>query len=257
MGTELPNLTSLAAGFALVSARVTGAFYFIPFPGPARGATMAKVVMILAITFSLYPLWPLVDPNGPLLGLTIFGILKEAAVGSSLGLVVALAGECFSFCFHLLGLQAGYSFASTIDPTSQADSTVLESLGHLAGGLLFFTTGLHYQVIRAFAISLEMHPAGTWTLGAAMIPAVLSLFQAMLSAGVRLALPVMASLVLIDLALALASRITSHLQLVMLAFPLKMITSLLLIVWLLQFLPAIFTDLSTRGLAVIRHAMML
>lgn len=88
-----------------------------------------------------------------------------------------------------------------------------------------------------------------------MIPAVLSLFQAMLSAGVRLALPVMVSLVLIDLALALAGRVTSHLQLVMLAFPLKMIAALLLIVWLISFLPTIFTELSMRGLETIRLAM--
>jgi len=255
MGTEVPNLTSFAVGFALVAARVTGAFYFVPLPGPDRGAGMAKALIIFAITFALYPLWPVTAPNAAIGGLIVFGTLREAAVGAGLGLVVALAGECFSFCFHLLGLQAGYSFASTIDPSSQADSTVLEAIGHLAGGLLLFTTGLHLEIIRAFAISLQLHPAGTWSLGPEMIPAMLSLFQAMLSAGVRLALPVMASLVLIDLALALAGRVTSHLQLVMLAFPLKMIASLLLIAWLLRFLPSIFLELSTQGLYTIRQAM--
>jgi flagellar biosynthesis protein FliR len=257
MGTELPNLTSFAVGMALVAARVTGAFYFVPLPGPERTTNVAKALVILAITFALYPLWPLPDANAPLVGLLVFGILKEAAVGISMGLVVSIAAECFGFCFHLLGLQAGYSFASTIDPTSQADSTVLEALGHLAGGLLLFTTGLHLQVIRAFARSLELHPAGTWTLAPSLIPAVLGLFETMLSSGVRLALPVIAALVLIDLALALATRVTSHLQLVMLAFPLKMMASLLLIAWIVRFLPAIFTDLGTRGLQVIRQAMAL
>jgi flagellar biosynthetic protein FliR len=257
MGTETPNFISFAVGFALVAARVTGAFYFVPLPGPDRGAGMAKALIIFAITFALYPLWPVTDPNTPVAGLVVFGTLREAAVGASLGLVVALASECFSFCFHLLGLQAGYSFASTIDPSSQADSNVLEVIGHLAGGLLLFGTEMHLEIIRAFALSLQLHPAGTWSLGPAMIPAVLSLFQAMLSAGVRLALPVMASLVLIDLALALAGRVTSHLQLVMLAFPLKMIVALLLIAWLLRFLPSIFLELSTRGLESIRQAMVI
>jgi flagellar biosynthetic protein FliR len=245
----------LATGFALIAARVTGAFYFVPLPGPDRGAGMAKAILILAITFALFPLWPQSVTQGTVLGTIVFGVLREAAVGTGLGLVISLASECFSFAFHLLGLQAGYSFASTIDPTSRADSTVLEAVGHLAAGLLLFTTGLHLEIIRAFAFSLQVHPAGTWSLGPAMIPAVLSLFQAMLSAGVRLALPVMASLVLIDLALALAGRVTSHLQLVMLAFPLKMIVAILMVAWLLQFLPSIFQDLSHRGLQVIRQAM--
>jgi len=257
MGTDLPNLTSFAVGMALVAARVTGALYFVPFPGPERPIRMAKALVILAITFALYPLWPLPNPNAAVLGLIVFGILKESAVGVALGLVVRLASECFAFCFHLLGLQAGYSYASTIDPTSQADSTVLESIGQLAGGLLLFATGLHHHIIRAFALSLETHPAGTWTLGPTLIPAVLGLFEAMLSAGVRLALPVIASLVLIDLALALAGRVTTHLQLALLAFPLKMIASLVLIAWLLRFLPTIFAELGTRGLDVIRQAMAL
>lgn len=255
MGTELPDLTSLVVGFALVAARIAGVFYFVPLPGPERGANTAKAFMIVAITLALYPLWPQYDPNGRLLGLLVYGTLREAAVGVGIGLVVALAGECFSLSFHLLGLQAGYSFASTIDPTSRADSTVLESIGHLAAGLLLFTTGLHLKIIRAFALSLETHPAGTWSFGPAMIPSILSLFQQMLSVGVQLALPVMAALVLIDLALALAGRVSTHLQLVMLAFPLKMIVSLLLIAWLLRFLPSIFIDLSRRGLEAIAHAM--
>jgi flagellar biosynthetic protein FliR len=198
-------------------------------------------------------MWPTTFSGGPI-GTLVFGILREAAIGASLGLVVALVSECFSFCFHLLGLQAGYSFASTIDPTSRADSTVLEAVGNIAGGLLFFTTDFHLQVIRSFASSLQTHPAGSWSLGPSIIPAVLALFQAMLVAGVRLALPVMASLILIDLALALAGRVTSQLQLVMLSFPIKMVAAMLLIAWVLRFLPVIFQDLSTRGLQVIRQA---
>jgi flagellar biosynthetic protein FliR len=255
MPSEFAGLVSYAGGFALVASRVTGAFIFVPFPGPPRGTMLAKTLLILAIAFALFPLWPTPDPASPIAGYIVFGILKEAAVGISLGVVIAIVSECFSFAFHLLGLQAGYSFASTIDPTSEADSTVLESFGHLAAGLMFFTTGLHLQVIRAFAVSLETHPAGTWTLGPGMIQPVLSLFQAMLAAGIRLALPVIASLVLIDLALALAGRVATQLQLILLSFPVKMLAALFLIAWLTQFLPSIFIDLSTQALGTIRGAM--
>jgi flagellar biosynthetic protein FliR len=254
MPSETFPLISYAVGFALVAARVTGAFYFVPFPGAAPSAQSAKALLILAITVSLYSFWPVPDPAQPVLGLLIFGILKEAAVGISLGLVVLLATECFSFCFHLVGLQAGYTYASTIDPTTQADTTVLESMGNLAAGLLFFSLGLHHAVIRAFAVSLRAHPAGTWTIGPGIIEPVVRLFQLMLSSGVRLALPVLAAMLLIDIALALIGRVNNHLQLVFLAFPAKMLASLLLIAWILRIMPRVFGELAMHVLEVVRQA---
>jgi flagellar biosynthetic protein FliR len=254
MPIEASSLVSYAAGFGLVGARVTGAFYFVPFPGDAPSTRSAKAILILAITLSLFSFWPLPDPTQPVLGLLVFGILKEAAIGICLGLVVSLATECLTFCFHLVGLQAGYTFASTIDPTTHADTTVLETLGTLTAGLLFFSMGLHRAVIRAFAVSLQAHPAGAWTIGPGMVEPVLRLFQLMLSTGVRLALPVLAAMVLIDIALALLSRVNSQLQLVFLAFPAKILASLLLIAWILRIIPSIFGDLAQKILDVVQQA---
>jgi len=120
--------------------------------------------------------------------------------------------------------------------------------------MLFFSLGLHRAVIRAFAVSLQAHPAGTWTIGPGMVEPVLQLFQLMLATGVRLALPVMAAMVLIDIALALLSRVNSQLQLVFLAFPAKILASLLLIAWILRIIPSIFGDLAQKVLDVVQQA---
>ncbi len=253
MPNDASGLLALALGFLLVGARVTGAFYFVPFPGREQTNRLAKGVLIIAITACLFRFWPAPDPHRPIIGLIVTGVLKEAAIGICLGLVVSLVTECFSFCFHMVGLQAGYTYASTIDPTSHADVTVLESVGHLAAGLLFFSTGLYRSVIQAFASSLEAHPAGTWTLGPNVVEPVIRLFQAMLSAGLRLALPVLASMVMIDLALALLGRVSSHLQLILLAFPVKMLASLALICCVVTILPSIFGELALRVLNEVRR----
>jgi len=105
MPIEASSLVSYAAGFGLVGARVTGAFYFVPLPGEAASARSAKAILILAITLSLFSFWPLPDPTQPMVGLLVFGILKEAAIGICLGLVVSLATECLTFCFHLVGFR--------------------------------------------------------------------------------------------------------------------------------------------------------
>ena len=61
---------------------------------------------------------------------------------------------------QIISLQAGYSFATTIDPPSGADSSVLLSIAQLTSGLLFFATGLDRQVLMIFAQSLSLHPPG-------------------------------------------------------------------------------------------------
>jgi flagellar biosynthetic protein FliR len=154
----------------------------------------------------------------------------------------------------MVGLQAGFTFATTIDPTSQADSPVLEIMGRTIAGLLFFALGLHHAVIRAFAASLQAHPAGSWALGPGIIEPVIRLFQVMLSTGLRLALPIIVSMVLIDIALALIGRVNSQLQLLHLAFPVKLAGSLLLVAWIVIAIPSVFSELAAHVLDVLRQA---
>lgn len=254
MPSDAATITSYVLGFSLVAARVGGAFVFVPIPGLQQTSLPPKILLILAITFSLFSLWPVVKVDNNFIGLVVSGIAKEACVGICLGLVVALTSEFVTFGFHLVGLQAGYSFASTIDPTSQADVTVLEALGRLLAGMLFFSLGLHREIIRAFAASLQAHPAGSWTVGPAVIEPVIRLFQVMLAAGLRLALPLIASMVMIDIALGLIGRISSQIHLLHMAFPIKMLASLVLIAWIVSSLPSIFKELAIRVMTEVHTA---
>lgn len=255
MPIETSQLLSYVFGFALVGTRVTGAFYFVPIPGIDQVSWQAKALLILAITFSLFTLWPKPDPaQHALFAVMISSMVKEATIGLGLGLIVMLTTELLGFCFHLVGLQAGFTFASTIDPNTQADSPVLEIMGRTIAGLLFFALGLHHAVIRAFAASLQTHPAGSWALGAGIIEPVLKLFQLMLSTGLRLALPIIVSMVLIDIALALIGRVNSQLQLLHLAFPVKLAGSLLLVSWIIIAIPSVFSEFAAHVLDVLRLA---
>src|SRR5271154_6476695 len=160
MPIETSQILAYVFGFALVATRVTGAFYFVPIPGVEQASWQAKTLLILGITFSLLTLWPRPDPSQhAIVALLVIGMIKEATIGLGLGLIVMLSTECLGFCFHLVGLQAGFTFASTIDPNTQADSPVLEVMGRTVAALLFFAMGLHHSVIRAFAASLHTHPA--------------------------------------------------------------------------------------------------
>jgi flagellar biosynthesis protein FliR len=64
---------------------------------------------------------------------------------------------------QILGFQAGYGYASTIDPNTQSDSGILLVLAQLFASMMFFAFGWDRQLILIFANSLQAHPPGSWT----------------------------------------------------------------------------------------------
>ncbi len=63
--------------------------------------------------------------RGVNIAMLIGWMLAEAGLGIAVGLAVAFLTEGFQMGAQIISLQAGYSFATTIDPTSGADSSVL------------------------------------------------------------------------------------------------------------------------------------
>jgi len=217
-------LSSLLA-FLAVLARVSGALAFVPLPGFRQGPQTARVVLALAVTVLLYSSWPRVTEEWTPWRL-ISVLVLEAAVGIGFGLMASFLAEAFQLAAQAIGLQAGYAYASMVDPQTQADSGILLIVAQLCAGLLFFALGLDREVIRAFARSLETIPPGAWFPSGAAWEALARTSAAMFTVGVRLALPVLGLLALTDLALALLGRVNAQLQLLTLSFPLKMLAAL-------------------------------
>lgn len=239
MRGELVLSISTLLGFLLTLIRVGGVFIFVPIPGINDLLSPARVILSLGITIALFPEWPQVAAV-PSAGLFVMWVLIEAGLGLGIGLTIAFVTESLRVGAQMLGLPAGFGFAATIDPSTQADSTVLIVFTQLAAGLLFFTTGIDHDVLRVFAHSLETWPAGTFVLTRGAALQVVFLGSNMISTGFRLALPVIAILMMVDISLALLGRINAQLHLATVAFPVKMILGMGLFAWLLLLLPTLY-----------------
>ncbi len=238
-------------GFLLVLARVGGALSFVPLPGFSSGPEAARILLALGLTVGLAPLWPAVALPEPLAGGIVVAVASEAAFGLTVGLAVSILIESLLVAAQIFGLQAGYSYASTIDPTTQADSNVMVVFSQLAGGLLFFSLGMDRQVPRVFAASLVAHPPGTFFLRASSADAIIGLGSQMLSTGMRLAMPIVVLLALIDISLALLGRIHQQLQLLTLAFPVKMLAALAFLALIFVLLVPVYRAAAERTVAVL------
>jgi flagellar biosynthetic protein FliR len=251
MPNELTLSTSTLYSFLLVLVRVTAAFVFVPIPGVRNTPDVPKIVFAVCITLALFPFWPAPpDPNPPM-GLVVVWLASESAFGLTVGLAVALLAESFVLAAQILGLQAGYSYASTVDPTNQTDIGVLQVMTQLMAGLLFFAFGLDRHVIRIFAHSLDVYPPGTFLINASIVTAIERLGSIMFSTGLRLAMPVIALLLLFDISLALLGRINSQLQLLTLSFPAKMLGAVAALAGLATLMPAVFEKTAHQTLSML------
>jgi flagellar biosynthetic protein FliR len=244
----MPDNVTLSAGalygFLLVLARVGGSLIFVPLPGVKSAPEPARIALALGFTFALYSQWPVIRTDGVTAAVIAGWTLAEAAVGLGIGVSVAIALEAFTLAAQVLGLQAGYAYASTIDPNTEADSGILLVFAQLMSGMLFFALGLDREILRLFALSLEKVPAGAYVFGPATAEPLIRLGATLFSVGVRLALPVVALLVMVDVSLALLGRINAQLQLLSLAFPAKMLTALILLSWMSAMFPRILREIS-------------
>lgn len=234
--------------FLLVLARVAGVVTFLPIPGWRAAPDAVRVMLTLTIAIALFPVWPQLPNAVAPIGQLVSWALLEAGFGLAAGLSLAFLTEAFQLAAQVLGLQAGYGYATTIDPTSQADAGVLQVISMLTTGLFFFSFGIDRELLRVLARSFETFPAGSWAPTARTLDGIVELGSGMFSLGLRMAMPVVALLLLIDIALALLGRMQQQLQLLALAFPVKMLATVVLLAVLAPVSARMFETFSTHML---------
>jgi len=255
MPVELTLSAGTPIAFLLVLARVSGALTFVPLPGIGSAPSPVRVALALGFTLALASRWPAVDASA----ITPFRLAgwaaAEAAIGIAIGVAVAVVLEAFSFAAQVLSLPAGYGYASTVDPNTQADSGILLVLAQLVAGMLFFALGLDREVLKLFAQSLDRIPTGAYVFGPGSAQTMVWLASTLFSVGVRIALPVIALMAMVDVALALVGRLNAQLQLLSLAFPAKMMAALVMLVWLAALYPRILREYAGQAFAVGRRVL--
>jgi flagellar biosynthetic protein FliR len=240
MHAELSINLATVYGFLLVLARVSGTVALVPIPGISAGPDASRIVLALALTVALFPVWPAPAMDGLAVGRLLGWIFAEAAFGLTIGVAVTFLLEGVELAAQIIGLEAGYSFASTVDPNTQADTTTLQLMAQLMAGCLFFALGFDHQVVRVLARSLASIPSGTYLLTGPGVEAITRLGSAIFSTGLQLAMPVLALMLLLDIAFGVLGRLHQQLQVLSLSFSVKMLASISFLASVIAFFPRVF-----------------
>ncbi|HLH05004.1 MAG TPA: flagellar biosynthetic protein FliR [Bryobacteraceae bacterium] len=242
--------------FVFVLARMSGVFVFIPLPGREAGPTLPRIALALGATIALYARWPAVTLNTLTLPLAIFLMLSEMALGAAVGLLVAFLTEAFTVGAQSLAMQAGYAYASVVDPSTNADSDVLMVIAQLLAGLLFFTADLHLWVMRVFARSLELYPPGQFLLTRNVATDIVQAGAGIFAIGLRLSLPIVVLLLLTEITLSLVGRISTQLHVAAHTAPVKMLLTLVALSSILIVMPHLYRAYADQILRLVERVLL-
>lgn len=226
MPVELAISEARILSFLLVLSRMSGLLIFLPIPGLRALPESVRPLVAIALTVPLLARAPSLPPGEVSSGLMLMWCLSELCFGLLWGLAVHFLIEAFVLGAQFLALQAGFGYASIIDPSTQADAGLLQILAQLIASLLFFATGMHRQVLYLMGESIARVPPGSYLADVSAANQLVQLGASMFEIAARLSMPLIALLLLIDLSLALLGRVQSQLQLLSMIFPAKLLLSL-------------------------------
>lgn len=226
MDLQLPTATLVA--LLLATARGTGFVLTAPpfnsnaIPMPAKGA----LALALAVTASGHIVsgLPAITPS-----FLIVSAITEVAIGAALGFIVALLFSAVQTAGSILDVAGGFTLQPAYDPLSMNTGGPVGKLQYQLAGTLLFTSGGHLLMVRGFVQSYEGLPAGAALPSGQLAHVLITAFSMMFLAALQIAGPMIAVLLLADVALALLSRAAPALNIFQLGFPVKIMLTLALL----------------------------
>ncbi|HEX4335172.1 MAG TPA: flagellar biosynthetic protein FliR [Polyangiaceae bacterium] len=222
--TELDEMFRSEVGsLALELARITGLVVVCPLlwiDAPKR--TRAAIVVLF--TFLVHGQGKVAPGIVGRPDLAVIGIFGELALGAAMGFVVRLVLSIAEVTANAASPLIGFGIAQVFNPATGDEDTVLNALLQKVALLIALITGLHHVVIGTLLASFQAVPVGTIIAPGKLYPLFLEASSSVLNTGVRLALPLMAVVFMVQIALGFVSRAAPAMQIFSVGFAFTLVT---------------------------------
>jgi flagellar biosynthetic protein FliR len=191
----------------------------------------------------------------PTAGYLIVTTLTEVVIGAALGYVVQVLFTAVQLAGDLIDVTGGFSLQPAYDPLSMTSNQTIGRLHYLLASTLLFTSGGHLLIVRGFATSYVGMPVGGSVPTDQIAQVLITAFSMMFLAALQIAGPMVAVLLLADVALALLSRAAPALNIFAIGFPVKIMLTLSLLGLTFPLLPPALDALleaATRAMIAFR-----
>ncbi len=207
------------AAFIMVMPVIGGSFV------PARVRLMLALMLTLVIGPTLQRPIPV-----ELLSLAgVITILQELAIGIAMGFAVQLVFDAIALGGQVVAMSMGLGFAVFLDRTRGVNIPVLGQFFLMLGMLIFLSLDGHLALIEMLAGSYELLPIAAGGLTRAAVSELLTWSAQVFIVAVKIALPAVTALLVVNLSFGVMSRAAPTLNLFAVGFPVAMLLGFVVI----------------------------
>ncbi|WP_026689886.1 flagellar biosynthetic protein FliR [Alteribacter aurantiacus] len=216
--------------YLLVLVRMSAFVITLPLFSYQNVPSMYKVgfsFFMAWIVFFAYE-WPVIEIDALFFTL----IIKEALVGLTIGFVASLVLYAIQVAGGFIDIKMGFMIANVIDPQTGAQSPMTGGYLYTFALLFMLATNAHHLLIDGVFYSYQFVPLDQPTLplgDKGVVMHVVTSMNTMFMLAFQMAMPIVGSLFLVDVALGMVSRTVPQVNVFVVGLPLKIIAGFLML----------------------------
>lgn len=229
-------------------ARVAAFIMVCPLLGHSSVPNQVKIGMAVMLAVVMAPSMPAM-PDIPIYSWAGVGILVEQIlIGLTLGFVIQIMFTVVQAAGEFVGLQMGLAFATFFSPDTGTNTMILSRLLYFVTLLIFLALNGHLIAIEILSTTFTTLPIASMSLNAGAWELLVRFGSTIFIAGMLLALPLMGSLLIINLSLGILNRTAPQFTVFSIGFPMSLTAGLFLLMVLMNDLGKFLQSLFTQGL---------
>jgi len=253
---EYIDLNSLPV-FLLVFVRVLSFLVVMPL------FSYRSIPLPLKIGFSFFLaiiMFHSIDSSALVIDTTyIFLIVKEVLVGVLIGLIAFIIVSALQIAGGFIDFQMGFAIANVVDPQTGAQTPLTGQYLYMIALLFLLAVDGHHLIIDGIFNSYRFIPLETFIPfgDKSIADFIIDTFNHMFTIAFQMAIPIVGTLFLVDVALGIIARAVPQLNVFVVGLPLKILVSFMAIFIFLSFYFAVVENLFATMFSAMRQLMQL
>lgn len=181
-----------------------------------------RLILSLGVAVGIAPALPAMPAISPTSMIGLWILAQQILIGIGMGFSMRIVYTAIDQAGQFIGFQMGLGFATFFDKMSSAQTAVIAEFIGLLALLAFLSINGHLMYVATLTQSFVAIPVTATPLGSASWLNIAELGRHIFSGGLLLALPVIAALLITNIALGVLTRAAPQLNLFAVGFPITL-----------------------------------